>query len=103
MFNVYKIDKQQEKEFSEQLSQKKSFGDRTKIKGKSKHQLFLPFANRQLYSNYNLFANSKSDLNFVLADLERTERLSEKHRKRIGHFVAKMITKPVVMADTNTR
>ena len=38
-----------------------------------------------------------------LIDIERTDRLTEKYKKRIGHFVAKMISKPVVMANTNTR
>ena len=33
MYNVYKVDKIREAEFTEELFKKKSFGDRTKIRG----------------------------------------------------------------------
>ena len=52
-------------------------------------------------SIFNLFTILK--LIYFFDAIEKTERLTEKYRKRIGHFVAKMISKPVVMADTNRR
>ena len=55
-----------------------------------------------MHRNY-VYVTMKLIYIFFFNPIEKTERLTEKYRKRIGHFVAKMISKPVIMADTHKR